>query len=419
MRPVSVFAKGPAGEIEQLQGELRGRWRRATRAVMVLLSLHGLPPAQIAALPDCHPATARRWTSRFNREGLARLAGRPRCGRPAPGGRRLAGRIAALLARPRLWTLPPIRRYLGWPQISTRTLYRRVRLVASWRRPKLTARGDPDHDHVVAGIAARLRGLPRRAAVLAEDQTHLNLLPHVRASWTLRGSRPEVLTPGTNRKVTVLEVSTGRWVYRLGRRRAADFIALPDQVLQAFPQAPVIAVICDNDSIYHAGNVTAYLQQHPRLELLYGARYSPHDNPAERIWWALKNYAANTAVSWPGRLRQIHSFFRNPSPDQMLATAAPWTSPGCLRVTSRTSGMALSKSDCLPGTPDLCGWRERYLSEYRSTDPSSRRNIEGRRSRRNQIPAAARGSQQGRQGGIACSRQQCRTLKTAPSAQTN
>ena len=28
-----------------------------------------------------------------------------------------------------------------------------------------------------------------------------------------------------------------------------------------------------------------------------------------------------------GWLRQIHSFFRNRSPDQMLATAAPWTSP--------------------------------------------------------------------------------------------
>jgi hypothetical protein len=35
---------------------------------------------------------------------------------------------------------------------------------------------------------------------------------------------------------------------------------------------------------------------------------------------------ANTAVSWPGWLRQIH-VFRNRSPDQMLATAAPWTSP--------------------------------------------------------------------------------------------
>jgi hypothetical protein len=41
-------------------GELRGRWRQATRAVMVLLSLHGLPSAQIAELLDCHPATVRR-----------------------------------------------------------------------------------------------------------------------------------------------------------------------------------------------------------------------------------------------------------------------------------------------------------------------------------------------------------------------
>ena len=193
--------------------DLHGRWRQATRAVMVLLSLHGLPPAQIAVLLDCHPATVRRWIRRFNDEGLAGLADRPRSGRPPLGGPRLASRIAALLARPGPWTLPRIRRYLGWPQLSARTLYRRVRLVAVWRRPKLTARGDPDHDHVVAQIVARLIELPRRAVVLAEDETHLNLLPHVRASWTLRGMRPEVLTPGTNRKVTVLgaiEVSTGR-----------------------------------------------------------------------------------------------------------------------------------------------------------------------------------------------------------------
>jgi hypothetical protein len=75
-------------------------------------------------------------------------------------------------------------------------------------------------------------------------------------------------------------VSTGAWVYRLGRRCAADFIALLDQVLRAFPRAPVIVVICDNDSIRHARKVTAYLKEHPRLALLYGARSSPHDNPA-------------------------------------------------------------------------------------------------------------------------------------------
>ena len=58
-------------------------------------------------------------------------------------------------------------------------------------------------------------------------------------------------------------------------------LALLDQVLRAFPAAPVIVMICDNDSIHHARKVTAYLEEHPRLELLYGARYSPHDNPAD------------------------------------------------------------------------------------------------------------------------------------------
>src|SRR5947208_93034 len=128
MRPVSVFANGPDSEIEQLHAELHGQWRQAARAVMILLSSHGLAPGQVAELLDCHPATVRRWIGRFNDEGLAGLADRPRSGRPALGGRQLASRIAALLKRPGPWTLPRIRQYLGYPQVSARTLYRRVRL---------------------------------------------------------------------------------------------------------------------------------------------------------------------------------------------------------------------------------------------------------------------------------------------------
>jgi len=241
MRPVCVFANGPGSEIERLRSGLRGPWRPAVRAVMVLLSVQGLPAAQIAGLLECHPATVRRWVGRFNREGAARLADRPRSGRPRLGGRRLAGRVTALLERPGPWTLPRIWRYLGRPQVSMRTLYRRVRQVAVWRRPKLTARGDPGHDQAVAAIAARLLELPRRAVVLAEDETHLNLLPHVRASWTLRGMRPQIPTPGKNRQVTVfgaIEVTAGAWAYRLGRRCAADFIAFLRMLAEAFPRAP-------------------------------------------------------------------------------------------------------------------------------------------------------------------------------------
>ena len=111
MRPVCVFANGPASDAEQLRAGLRGQWRQAARAVMVLLSLRGLPAAEIAVLLDCHPATVRRWIIRFNSEGMAGLADRPRCGRPRLGGQRLTKRIAALLARPGPWTLPRIWRY--------------------------------------------------------------------------------------------------------------------------------------------------------------------------------------------------------------------------------------------------------------------------------------------------------------------
>ena len=242
MRPVCVFANASSREIEQLREDLRGRWRQAARAVMVLLSLHGLSAAQIAVTcwtairPPCAAGSAgsipRAWPGWPT--GLA--AGVPRWAASGwPGGSRRCWQ------RPGPWTLPRIWRYLGRPQVSLRTLYRRVRRVAVWRRPKLTARGDPDHDHVVAGIVARLIGLPRRAVVLAEDETHLNLLPHVRASWTPRGARPHIPTPGTNRQVTVygaVEVTTGRWVYQLGRRRAADFIAFLRVLAAGLPRRP-------------------------------------------------------------------------------------------------------------------------------------------------------------------------------------
>jgi hypothetical protein len=53
--------------------------------------------------------------------------------------------------------------------------------------------------------------------VLAEDETHSNLLPWVRATWIAHGSRQQVMTPGTNRRRTILgavDPATGRFLYR-------------------------------------------------------------------------------------------------------------------------------------------------------------------------------------------------------------
>lgn len=61
----------------------------------------------------------------------------------------------------------------GGPPISLRTLHRRVRQVASWRRPRLVAKGNPDRDQVLAKLPQQIRNLPDGAAVLGEDDTHI------------------------------------------------------------------------------------------------------------------------------------------------------------------------------------------------------------------------------------------------------
>jgi len=98
--------------------------------------------------------------------------------------------------------------------------------------------------------------------------------------------------------------------------------------LAAYPTAPLVVVICDNVIIHRSKQVQRWLAAHPRLLVLHGARYSPHDNPVERIWGALKAWLANTpTLTIQGRVRQVHAFFRDRTDAQMLVTAAPHSSP--------------------------------------------------------------------------------------------
>lgn len=101
-----------------------------------------------------------------------------------------------------------------------------------------------------------------------------------------------------------------------------------DMLLAAYPDAPAIMVLCDNGSIHHSNITKKWLADHPRIQVVEGARYSPQDNPVERMWAALKNTIANTApASIANRIRQAHAFFRHRTPEQMLTATAPWTSP--------------------------------------------------------------------------------------------
>jgi hypothetical protein len=62
--------------------------------------------------------------------------------------------------------------------------------------------------------------------------------------------------------------------------------------------------------------------------LIEGAKYSPQDNPVERIRAGLKQHIANTPpATMADRVRQTHAYFRGRTTEQALTTAAPWNSP--------------------------------------------------------------------------------------------
>jgi transposase len=334
MRPPSVYAKQscPAGDPCDLLRLLHGPYRVGLRLVMILLSQHGWTAAAIAELLGCDPRTVRRWVHRYNQQGTGGLADRPRPGRPRRGSPRLATRITRLLRQPKAWTISRLYVALGRPALSLRTLHRRVGEVASWRRPRLVAKGDPDRDQVLADLQQQIRNLPEGAVVLAEDETHINLLPWVRATWIVKGTRQPVMTPGTNRRRTIfgaVDLHSGRWLYQVTRKAvSATFTCFLEHLLAAYPTAPKVAVICDNVIIHRSKLVQRWLAAHPRMLVLHGARYSPHDNPTERIWAALKAWLANSpTLTIQGRVRQVHTFFRHRTDNQILATAAPNSSP--------------------------------------------------------------------------------------------
>jgi transposase len=141
-----------------------------------------------------------------------------------------------------------------------------------------------------------------------------------------------VPTPGSNRRRSLfgaVNLTTGDFHDLLSRKAvSAVFCHFLGMLLAAYPDPPTAVMICDNGSIHHSGITARRLASHPRLLLIEAARYSPQDNPVERIWASLKTWIANTApATMADRIRQTPAFFRHRTPDQMLATAAPWNSP--------------------------------------------------------------------------------------------
>jgi hypothetical protein len=126
--------------------------------------------------------------------------------------------------------------------------------------------------------------LPRRSAVLAEDETDLLLFPPLRAAWSKRGRPARVWLSGRNaRRVIfgVLNLRTGSRLFVPRKRgRSADYQALLAEVRWHY-RGRHVALLLDEDPCHTA---EASLRAAEGITLLWLPKRSPKPNPLDTLW---------------------------------------------------------------------------------------------------------------------------------------
>ncbi len=315
--------------------------RVSQRAQMVLLSAQRHTVPELATLFAYCPATARFWLRRFDAQGPEGLYDQPHSGRPrkvcaavertvvdlVQGDPQGSGFLATF------WTVAMLVLALAKTlavTLSSSTVRSALHhLDLRWGRPRLTMpdKVDPLKAQKQWAIVKAVIEAGPEAAVLYADESRIQLLPLVRAMWHWVNQQVRVPTPGSNVSRALfgaLNIRTGRWVYQVRERmRTEDFLAFLAYLLQAYPTG-LILLIVDNYSSHTAHPVTAWLQEHPRLQLYYLPTYCSHLNPVERIWLRLKDQIAANRLyaSLSVLLETVAAFFTWMTPERALIWAA-------------------------------------------------------------------------------------------------
>jgi putative transposase len=281
--------------------------RVSERVHFVLLSDAGKSPPEIGALLGYDAATVRMWLKRFMDEGVAGLEDAPRSGRPSEQPH-LDDIVETQAGQPpgvygylqTIWTVALLVLHLGQRYrvaVSASGVRRALhRIGMSWHRPKLCPARRPDPERAAKEVKLAAALADPDATVVAVDECDCHLLAIVRAMWQRVGEQLRLPTPGQNRRRSVfgaLNLRTGQWHYTLtAHKRSSDFIAFLDTLLAAYTSGTLF-VIADNASIHHSQALRRWLDQHPRVQMIYLPTYAGHVlNPVEKVWWQLKRFIA-------------------------------------------------------------------------------------------------------------------------------
>lgn len=282
-------------------------WRIARRGRAILLSDQGFTIGQLAVIFGVHERTIRNWLNAYEAEGVKGLQEAPRSGRPRSTTPEQDDCISQVVEKgPALlgclmtvWTVVSLCAHLAGLgiQIGPATLRRRLHeLKFRWRRPRLAVmRRDPQGSTRMQLIAQAIFHATPDTHILVGDETKMRHLPVLRAMWMRIARQFRIPTPQDNRYFYifgVLNILTGGLTYAFfNKQNRFTFIEFLEQVLLAYPTGPILLIL-DNATYHTAKDVLKWLEQHPRLTVLWLPKYAPKLNPVDKIWWYLKQKVA-------------------------------------------------------------------------------------------------------------------------------
>ena len=115
-------------------------------------------------------------------------------------------------------------------------------------------------------------------------------------SWFPKGEQKLIKTYGKHESVKlvgILNYETGRiYVEETEEFNAQVFIAFLKNVLSVYPNGKIVMVL-DNSKVHHALMLDDFLEDNPRLTLMFLPPYSPKMNIIEGLWGWLKDTCIN------------------------------------------------------------------------------------------------------------------------------
>jgi len=134
------------------------------------------------------------------------------------------------------------------------------------------------------------------------DESGFLLIPNVKRTWAPKGETPTVRYRLDHKKlsaITALAVSPKRKHIALYLRFHSQSFKGPDVLRFLKPllkhlRGPVM-LLWDRGRIHRAGDVQAFIENHPRLHVQEFPGYAPELNPAEYVWMQADSALANSA----------------------------------------------------------------------------------------------------------------------------